>query len=86
MNELQIFNDENFGDVRVRVIDGKEYFSATDVAKALGYSNPRKAILDHCKRVTNRYVGVKTGVKSDGSDAMQKVAMNFITEGGEMHE
>ena len=47
MNELQIFNNEEFGSVRTVEIDGKPYFSASDVAAALGYSNPRKAIIDH---------------------------------------
>lgn len=47
MNSLQIFNSEEFGEIRTIEIDGKPYFVGTDVAKALGYSNPRKAILDH---------------------------------------
>lgn len=49
MNELQIFNNEEFGSVRTVEIDGKPYFVANDVAKALGYSNPSKATSDHCK-------------------------------------
>lgn len=43
MNELQIFNSEEFGEIRTIEIDGKPYFVATDVATALGYVNPRKA-------------------------------------------
>lgn len=38
-----------FGNLEVLIKDGKEYFPATDVAKILGYSNPHKAIRDHCK-------------------------------------
>lgn len=38
-----------FGNLEMLIKDGKEYFPATDVAKALGYSNPHKAIKDHCK-------------------------------------
>lgn len=49
-NKLQIFNNEQFGQVRTVEVNDKIYFNATDVAKALGYtSNPQKAIRDHCK-------------------------------------
>ena len=51
MNNLQIFQNEQF-QVRTIEIDGKPYFCASDVANALGYSNPRKAVGDHCKGVT----------------------------------
>lgn len=71
MNELQIFNSEEFGDIRTAEIDGKPYFVGTDVAKALGYSNPRKAILDHCKGVTKRDTPTTSGVQS----------MSYINEG-----
>ena len=39
MNELQIFENSEFGSVRTVDIDGKFYFVANDVAKALGYAN-----------------------------------------------
>ena len=51
LNELQIFQNEEFGQVRTVEIDGKTYFVGKDVANALGYSNPRDAILRHCKGV-----------------------------------
>ena len=51
MNELQIFNNEEFGKIRTVEIDGKPYFVGKDIAKSLGYSNPRDAIARHCKGV-----------------------------------
>lgn len=54
MNELQIFNSDEFGQIRTAEIDGRPYFVASDVATALGYTNPRKAVIDHCKGVTKR--------------------------------
>lgn len=51
LNELQIFQNEEFGQVRTVDIDGKTYFVGKDVANALGYSNPRDAISRHCKGV-----------------------------------
>ena len=37
MNELKIFNNAEFGQVRTTEIDGQPWFAATDIAKALGY-------------------------------------------------
>ncbi|MDI3478710.1 MAG: hypothetical protein PWQ59_2235 [Thermoanaerobacterium sp.] len=81
MNQLKIFKNTEFGELGVLVIDGKEYFPATECARILGYTNPHKAIRDHCRGCTKRSVGVVTGKKADGSDAIQEVEMNFITEG-----
>lgn len=47
MTQLKVFESEEFGKVRTVEIDGDLWFSGKDVAEALGYTNPRKAILDH---------------------------------------
>lgn len=47
MKELQIFNSNEFGSIRTVSINNEPYFVAKDVAEILGYSNPRKAIIDH---------------------------------------
>ena len=47
MNEVQIFNNEEFGQVRTLVIDGEPWFVGKDVAEILGYSNTRKSLADH---------------------------------------
>lgn len=39
MNELQIFNSEEFGDIRTVTIENEPWFVGKDVAEALGYSN-----------------------------------------------
>ena len=49
MNDLTIFNNPEFGEVRMVMMDGEPWFVGKDVAEALGYSNPRKAIADHVK-------------------------------------
>lgn len=56
MNEIQIFNNPEFGTVRTLKDNNKVLFCGVDIAKALGYSNPSKALNDHCKGdLTNRY-------------------------------
>ena len=67
----ELFKNENFGEIRVLKKDGKEYFVGVDVAKCLQYSNPSKAVIDHCKGVT------KIGIPSNGG--VQET--NVITEG-----
>lgn len=53
MKELQTFNNLQFGNIRIITTENNEpLFCLLDIAKALGYSNPAKAVIDHCKGVT----------------------------------
>lgn len=63
MNELQIFNSPEFGDIRTVEIDGKPYFVANDVAKALGYVETAKAIRTHCKGVSEMDIPSNGGIQ-----------------------
>lgn len=47
MESIKIFENEEFGKVRTVVIDGEIWFVGKDIAKALKYSNSRKALADH---------------------------------------
>lgn len=47
MNDLQIFSNPEFGQVRTVEIDGQPWLVGKDVAVALGYKNPQKALHDH---------------------------------------
>lgn len=49
MNELQIFKNEEFGEIRTIEVNNQPWFVGKDVADILGYSNPQKAIRDHIK-------------------------------------
>ena len=49
MSNIEIFKNNEFGEIRTLEINGKPYFVANDIAKALGYANPSKATNDHCK-------------------------------------
>lgn len=69
--DLQIFNNEEFGRVRTAQIDDKPYFVATDIANALGYTNPRDAVLRHCKGVVKRDTPTSSGTQQ----------MSYINEG-----
>lgn len=47
MNELMIFNNPEFGNIRTMERDGAPWFVGKDVAEALGYSNSRDAVSTH---------------------------------------
>lgn len=49
MNDLKIFNNAEFGQIRTVEVEGKVYFVASDVAKALGYIRPADAVVQHCR-------------------------------------
>lgn len=50
MDNIRIFQNEQFRQVRIAMNEkGEPLFCLADVAKALGYSNPAKAVIDHCK-------------------------------------
>ncbi|MBR6821939.1 MAG: Bro-N domain-containing protein [Clostridia bacterium] len=47
MNDLQIFNNSEFGQIRTVEINGEPYFVGRDVATALGYAKPLNAVAAH---------------------------------------
>lgn len=63
MNMVEAFKNEEFGEVRTLIEGDKILFCASDVAKALGYTNSRKAISDHCKGVTKRDTPTNGGLQ-----------------------
>lgn len=55
-NKIQVFNNEEFGEVRTLNEDGKIYFVASDIAKRLGYMKPANAISAHCRYTLKRSI------------------------------
>jgi len=70
-NNLQVFNNAEFGQVRTIVDEDKILFCASDVAKALGYRNYNDAVNKHCRAI----------VKCDTPISGKIQAINFIPEG-----
>lgn len=63
MNELQIFQNPQFGEIRTITENGVTLFCGNDVAIALGYSDTKKAIARHCKGGTKRPLPTKGGTQ-----------------------
>ena len=71
MQQVMLFENQEFGRLRMIFIEGKQYFMANDVAKALGYADCPKAIITHCKGVAEMDTPTNWGVQS----------VKFIPEG-----
>lgn len=82
MNDLQIFKNDDFGAIRTAVDEnGNPWLALTDICKVLDIGNPSqlKTRLREDGVITNE-VGVQTGIRADGTPAMQTVRMTFINE------
>ena len=69
-NNIQIFKNPDFGEVRTLEEDGIVLFCGSDVAKALGYARPNDAVTQHCRATVKRRTPI--------SGKMQDI--NFIPE------
>lgn len=76
MHELQIFNNEEFGQVRTVLIDNEPYFVGKDVAVALGYAKPENAISTHVDEEDK----TTTLIRGTGSNYKSKAVI--ISESG----
>ena len=79
MNDIQIFNHPLFGSIRTTGTPDNPEFCAMDLCKALGYTNGRKAVSDHCDEwdVTKRDTPTKN---QWGAEVIQQIT--YVNESG----
>ena len=70
MNNLQIFSNEEFGNIRTVTIDNEIWFVGKDVADALGYSNSRDAIATHVEMEDKNTVAISDGKRGNPNQAI----------------
>jgi len=70
-NTIQVFENQEFGQLEILTIEGKPYFPATECARVIGHTNPERAIREFCKGVT------ETVTPSAGGNQKKK----YIPEG-----
>ena len=76
MNELQVFNNDEFGSVRTWVVDDVPWFVGKDIATILGYAKPENAIANHVDDED------KTSTLIQGSGSNYKSKAILINESG----
>lgn len=74
MNEIQIFNNPEFGEIRTVEQNGEPWFVGKDVAQALGYADPRSAI-------SKKVDGLDRGVAKMATPSGEQ-EMTIINESG----
>ena len=74
MNDIQVFNNEQFGSIRTAGTAQEPIFCAADICRALGYNNGRDAISRHCDE--------GDVVKHDTPTTSGVQTMTFVTESG----
>ena len=72
MNDIQIFNNPEFGEIRTVLIDGEPWFVGRDIALQLGYQKPQNAIKDNVDEGDAR----KQGIPDNNKHMQQMVVVN----------
>ena len=79
-NNLQIYANDAFGEIRGLMINGEPWFVGKDVAQALGYINTRKALIDHVDEEDKKSINLNTVTNRDGITGNPNVTI--INESG----
>ena len=70
MQQVMLFENKEFGEIRTLMMDGQPYFVGKDVAKILGYSNTKDAIAVHVdgedKRIIQKSENTTLGIPNRG--------------------
>ncbi|MDE6673103.1 MAG: hypothetical protein K2K16_13090 [Ruminococcus sp.] len=88
MNDIQIFRHDDFGEMRTIIIDGEVWFVGVDVAKALEYKDPSRALRQHVDKEDKRLLNTRafcpsnTVVFHDGISGRGNPNITIINESG----
>lgn len=63
--QLQIFRNPNFGEIRIMKQNGEPWFVGADAAMILGYKNSRKALIDHVDEEDKNSVTIRDGIQGN---------------------
>lgn len=75
MNDLQIFENPEFGSVRTVEVNGTPWLVGKDVATALGYKNPQRAIRDHVDAEDKGVTKTVTPLRRTGDAHHQRIRL-----------
>lgn len=82
MNQMQIFENQEFGQVRAVEIDGEPWFVGKDIATVLGYSNASKAVSVHVDSDDKQFIMVEMAESQNGNVPIGSSKTAFINESG----
>ena len=82
---LEIFKNDQFGSVRVVLVDGEPWFAGNDIASILDYSVPKNAIRDNVDNEDKKVVqlsDIQEGEPEGLPDHMKGSKITIINESG----
>lgn len=82
MNNLQIFSNAEFGNIRTVTIDGEPWFVGKDIAEALGYSNASKAVTNHVDSEDKQFMMCNIADSQNGNVLIGQSKTAIINESG----
>lgn len=82
MNEVKIFENEEFGKVRTVVKDGEPWFVGKDIADVLGYSNSSKAVSTHVDIEDKQFIMLDVADSQNGNELIGRTKTAVINESG----
>ena len=79
---MEVFENQEFGSIRLLQEAGKTFFCASDVAKALGYVNPYAAVKRHCRGPLTKREGVvqKGNQYGDAGEQVDEIQTTIFEE------
>ncbi len=82
MNDLKIFENKEFGEIRTVIKDGEPWFVGKDVAEILGYSNTSKAVMNHVDEEDKRFLMLDIADSQNGNLPVGQSKTALVNEGG----
>lgn len=82
MNEVQIFNNPEFGSVRTMTVENEPWFVGKDVAEILGYSNASKAVSTHVDQEDKLLIMLDIADSQNGNLPIGQSKTAVINESG----
>ena len=82
MNELQIFQNSEFGEIRTIEKDGEPWFVGKDVAEILGYANASKAVSTHVDDEDKTFIMLDIADSQNGNLLVGQSKTTIINESG----
>ena len=82
MKSIKVYENKEFGSIRMIEKDGEPWFVGKDVAEALGYSNASKAVHIHVDDEDRRFIMINTADSQNGNVPCGKSKTTIINESG----
>lgn len=81
-NELMVFQNQEFGEVRSVMIEGEPWFLGKDIAGILGYTNASKAVINHVDDEDKQFLTLDLADSQNGNVPKGQTKTAIINESG----